>query len=215
MQYYDTIEDALGGVQEAHFDGLIFVHSGIYTDEWIYIESPITMIGAGESGISLEESKCISEASRIMRLKNFLPFFVTAPGKVADKVVIENTRDSTFVFMEGSEDAYVGYMTIRVSPEYPSQVFKPLKSNCGDRMTKYFCFTHSSTLMINQPSITMHTTAWRLQSTAARTLTTALSAAPAQVSSRVNLFYSLLTQLFIPFFVQNVIECSCKRNLLI
>lgn len=47
LQYYDTIEDALGGGQEAHFDGLIFVHSGIYTDEWIYIESPITMIGAG------------------------------------------------------------------------------------------------------------------------------------------------------------------------
>ena len=46
FKYYDTIEDALGGVQEAHFDGLIFVHSGIYTDEWIYIESPITMIGA-------------------------------------------------------------------------------------------------------------------------------------------------------------------------
>lgn len=38
----------------------------------------------------------------------------SAPGKVADKVVIENTRDSTFVFMEGSEDAYVGYMTIKV-----------------------------------------------------------------------------------------------------
>lgn len=48
FQYYDTIEDALGGGQEPHFDGLIFVHSGIYTDEWIYIESPITMIGAGE-----------------------------------------------------------------------------------------------------------------------------------------------------------------------
>lgn len=47
-QYYDTIEDALGGGQEPHFDGLIFVHSGIYTDEWIYIESPITMIGAGK-----------------------------------------------------------------------------------------------------------------------------------------------------------------------
>lgn len=40
---------------------------------------------------------------------------LSAPGKVADKVIIENTRDSTFVFMEGSEDAYVGYMTIRVS----------------------------------------------------------------------------------------------------
>uniref|UniRef100_A0A7N6BYC4 F-box protein 11a n=1 Tax=Anabas testudineus TaxID=64144 RepID=A0A7N6BYC4_ANATE len=86
MFYYDTIEDALGGGQEPHFDGLIFVHSGIYTDEWIYIESPITMIGA-------------------------------APGKVDEKVIIENTRDSTFVFMEGSEDAYVGYMTIRFNPD--------------------------------------------------------------------------------------------------
>ncbi|KAM9804338.1 F-box only protein 11a [Neosynchiropus ocellatus] len=86
MFYYDTIEDALGGGQEPHFDGLIFVHTGVYTDEWIYIESPITMIGA-------------------------------APGKVTEKVIIENTRDSTFVFMEGSEDAYVGYMTIRFNPD--------------------------------------------------------------------------------------------------
>lgn len=50
-----------------------------------------------------------------VRLKTgFLCFLPPAPGKVADKVVIENTRDSTFVFMEGSEDAYVGYMTIKV-----------------------------------------------------------------------------------------------------
>lgn len=57
FQYYDTIEDALGGVQEAHFEGLIFVHSGIYTDEWIYIESPITMIGAGTvCGLSVHVS---------------------------------------------------------------------------------------------------------------------------------------------------------------
>uniref|UniRef100_A0A671LFM8 F-box only protein 11-like n=2 Tax=Sinocyclocheilus anshuiensis TaxID=1608454 RepID=A0A671LFM8_9TELE len=61
MLYYDTIEDALGGVQEAHFDGLIFVHSGIYTDEWIYIESPITMIGAGMSThMSLEPCQYLS-----------------------------------------------------------------------------------------------------------------------------------------------------------
>lgn len=56
----------------------------------------------------------------------FSPLFLSAPGKVADKVVIENTRDSTFVFMEGSEDAYVGYMTIRVSFAYPSQFLKLL-----------------------------------------------------------------------------------------
>lgn len=52
-----------------------------------------------------------------------------APGKVAEKVIIENTRDSTFVFMEGSEDAYVGYMTIRVS--------EPLKVNVGIRSRSY------------------------------------------------------------------------------
>lgn len=120
----------MGGVQEAHFDGLIFVHSGIYTDEWIYIESPITMIGAGELSICLKHSKYISDMCQIMHFKSF-PSLLTAPGKVADKVVIENTRDSTFVFMEGSEDAYVGYMTIRVSPVY----LLVFKSHCLDMMT--------------------------------------------------------------------------------
>lgn len=117
LQYYDTIEDALGGVQEAHFDGLIFVHSGIYTDEWIYIESPITMIGAGEL---LKQELC-NQYPPLISLCPSPP----APGKVADKVVIENTRDSTFVFMEGSEDAYVGYMTIKVSPLLLQNQFSP------------------------------------------------------------------------------------------
>lgn len=49
----------------------------------------------------------------VQLLLKLLCLFV-APGKVAEKVIIENTRDSTFVFMEGSEDAYVGFMTIRV-----------------------------------------------------------------------------------------------------
>lgn len=140
LQYYDTIEDALGGVQEAHFDGLIFVHSGIYTDEWIYIESPITMIGAGEHVRELRRhlharaasdqylpgdggrnggaggaADALSCARVTRRVSSAFP--PSAPGKVADKVVIENTRDSTFVFMEGSEDAYVGYMTIKVGGE--------------------------------------------------------------------------------------------------
>lgn len=125
MQYYDTIEDALGGVQEAHFDGLIFVHSGIYTDEWIYIESPITMIGAGEPSFYDHNPNTFLGVCQMMYFDYFL-FFLIAPGKVADKVVIENTRDSTFVFMEGSEDAYVGYMTIRVSLAYTCRVSKPL-----------------------------------------------------------------------------------------
>lgn len=112
LQYYDTIEDALGGGQEPHFDGLIFVHSGIYTDEWIYIESPITMIGAGMRVSSHDYSLIVQLLKS--RLESNLYAHFSAPGKVAEKVIIENTRDSTFVFMEGSEDAYVGYMTIRV-----------------------------------------------------------------------------------------------------
>lgn len=52
--------------------------------------------------------------------------FPSAPGKVADKVVIENTRDSTFVFMEGSEDAYVGYMTIKVNKDLTFPLILPL-----------------------------------------------------------------------------------------
>lgn len=59
--------------------------------------------------------------------------FFAAPGKVADKVVIENTRDSTFVFMEGSEDAYVGYMTIKVKTDLTFRlilrVFQPHLKN--------------------------------------------------------------------------------------
>ncbi|CAH1263615.1 FBXO11 [Branchiostoma lanceolatum] len=112
MLYYDTIEDAMGGVNECHHEGLIFVHSGIYQDEWIYVESPVTIIGA-------------------------------APGKVAEHVVIENTRDSSIVFMEGCEDAFVGFMTIRFSPEDSSATHhhahhaveintncRPIISNC-------------------------------------------------------------------------------------
>lgn len=58
----------------------------------------------------------------------------SAPGKVADKVVIENTRDSTFVFMEGSEDAYVGYMTIKVNTPPVCPHFMAFQTNlkyCG------------------------------------------------------------------------------------
>lgn len=51
---------------------------------------------------------------RFFLVWSLIKTFFVAPGKVAEKVIIENTRDSTFVFMEGSEDAYVGFMTIRV-----------------------------------------------------------------------------------------------------
>ena len=43
------------------------------------------------------------------------PHFFVAPGKITDKVIVENMRDSTVVFMEGADDAYIGYMTVKVS----------------------------------------------------------------------------------------------------
>lgn len=70
--------------------------------------------------------KLVSQGSAVNSAFSSSP---SAPGKVADKVVIENTRDSTFVFMEGSEDAYVGYMTIkvrRISPMRGTNFLLPL-----------------------------------------------------------------------------------------
>lgn len=55
-------------------------------------------------------------------------------------MVIENTRDSTFVFMEGSEDAYVGYMTIRVSNVHSRSFFFffvwPATAKCNGKPLK-------------------------------------------------------------------------------
>lgn len=68
--------------------------------------------GTGRGGGAADALSCARVTRRVSSA-----FPPSAPGKVADKVVIENTRDSTFVFMEGSEDAYVGYMTIKVGGE--------------------------------------------------------------------------------------------------
>lgn len=71
------------------------------------------MIGAGKClpiVVMVSIVLCVCEWESLIACSvNF-----AAAGKVAEKVIIENTRDSTFVFMEGSEDAFVGYMTIRV-----------------------------------------------------------------------------------------------------
>lgn len=90
LKYYETIDDACNAM-EGNQDKIIFVHSGIYTDEWIYLESPVVVIGA-------------------------------APGKVTSEVIIENTHTSTFVFMEGSEESYIGYMTIRLYHPHPEEI---------------------------------------------------------------------------------------------
>lgn len=92
-----------------------------------------------------------------------------APGKVAEKVIIENTRDSTFVFMEGSEDAYVGYMTIRVSEplkvivgirsrSYSRRwhIFYPLQFNPDDKSAQHHNAHHCLEITVNCSPIIDH-----------------------------------------------------------
>ncbi|XP_078001279.1 F-box only protein 11-like isoform X2 [Glandiceps talaboti] len=89
MQYYDTIEEALSAVEGQMYQ-LILVHAGIYSCEWLYIDTPVCIIGA-------------------------------AFGNNPDSVIIENNKESTFVFMENSEDAYLGFLSIRFTPDANSQ----------------------------------------------------------------------------------------------
>jgi len=42
-------------------------------------------------------------------------FFVQGPGNVSDHVIIERQSESTVTFCEGAKDAYLGYVTLKVS----------------------------------------------------------------------------------------------------
>ncbi|XP_041467985.1 F-box only protein 11-like isoform X1 [Lytechinus variegatus] len=85
IQYYDTIDEALSSVEGNEYT-LILVHEGVYTGEWLYIDTPVCILGA-------------------------------APGHIPDSVIVENSKESTFRFIEGCEDAYLGYISIRFNPE--------------------------------------------------------------------------------------------------
>ncbi|XP_021345462.1 F-box only protein 11-like [Mizuhopecten yessoensis] len=45
-----------------------------------------------------------------------------APGNVIDHVVIERESESTVMFVEGAKEAYLGYVTLRFSPDITSTV---------------------------------------------------------------------------------------------
>lgn len=42
-------------------------------------------------------------------------YFFLAPGNVAENVVLERESESTITFVEGAREAYLGYMTLKVS----------------------------------------------------------------------------------------------------
>ncbi|XP_033627514.1 F-box only protein 11-like isoform X2 [Asterias rubens] len=88
IQYYDTIEEALSSVEGNDYP-LILLHAGVYSGEWLYIDTPVCILGA-------------------------------APGHIPDSVIVENFKESTFVFFEGCEDAYLGHISIRFNPDHQS-----------------------------------------------------------------------------------------------
>ncbi|XP_033120431.1 F-box only protein 11-like [Anneissia japonica] len=85
IQYCDTIEEALSTVEGQDYP-LILVHEGVYSGEWLYIDSPVCIIGA-------------------------------AMGNIPDHVIVENCKDSTFIFIDGCEDSYLGHLSIKFTPD--------------------------------------------------------------------------------------------------
>lgn len=45
-----------------------------------------------------------------------------APGNVAENVILERDTESTITFSEGAKQAYVGYVTLKFSPDVTSTV---------------------------------------------------------------------------------------------
>ncbi|XP_015784789.1 F-box only protein 11-like [Tetranychus urticae] len=45
-----------------------------------------------------------------------------APGNVAENVILEKNSDSTITFIEGSRRAYLGYVTLKFTPDTTSCV---------------------------------------------------------------------------------------------
>ena len=92
MKCFETIECAYDWVVTEELENqIIFVHSGMYHREYLFIDTNVAIIGA-------------------------------APGNVIDHVIIERESESTVMFVEGAKDAYLGYVTLRFSPDITSSV---------------------------------------------------------------------------------------------
>lgn len=100
---------------------LVFTQTNGSTSSRLSQWSELVCVSAVMATVTL----CVCLVSSLIDSDSFV-----APGKVAEKVIIENTRDSTFVFMEGSEDAYVGYMTIRVRWLFVSFFCEFIQATC-------------------------------------------------------------------------------------
>ncbi|KAL5282668.1 FBXO11 family protein [Megaselia abdita] len=88
----DQYDDDKNNSSNATSQPIIFLHSGHYKDDYLFIDSDVAWIGA-------------------------------APGaNVAEHVILERESSSTVMFFEGANHAYLGFMTLKFSPDNTSTV---------------------------------------------------------------------------------------------
>jgi len=68
--------------------------------------------------------------------------FLTAPGIVADNVIIERQSESTITFCEGAKDAYLGYVTLKVSVPFYTDFILNIYSTTINLWTKFVVCCH-------------------------------------------------------------------------
>ncbi|XP_071453876.1 F-box only protein 11 [Hetaerina americana] len=71
---------------------LVFLHAGTYRGEFLVVDSNVSLLGAASG------------------------------GSVAEAVILERESESTVMFVEGAKQAYVGYVTLKFSPDVTSTV---------------------------------------------------------------------------------------------
>ncbi|XP_014663279.1 PREDICTED: F-box only protein 11-like [Priapulus caudatus] len=97
ISFFETIEAAFNDSEDMKHP-LVFIHKGMYSGEWLIIDTNVQLIGA-------------------------------APGNVAEHVILERQSESTIMFVEGANQAYLGYVTLKFCPDVTSSV-PPHKHYC-------------------------------------------------------------------------------------
>jgi F-box protein 11 len=65
-----------------------------------------------------------------LQIGNNAKIIGAAPGNVADNVILETDRESTVVFVEGAQTAYIGFVTLKFSPDIVASSAQHHKHYC-------------------------------------------------------------------------------------
>ncbi|KAG8182742.1 hypothetical protein JTE90_008120 [Oedothorax gibbosus] len=102
---YEKNPEHYRGRSISHFDTIEDAFQNL--DE---IENPLIFVHAG-----VYKGDCIIIDSNISLVG-------AAPGNVAENVILERDTDSTVTFVEGAKESYLGYITLKFTPDVSSSV---------------------------------------------------------------------------------------------